>query len=32
VPFFAYLGARLGVPGAPAIAPLPELVRARATA
>ncbi len=32
VPFFAYLGARLGVPGAPTIAPLPELVRARATA
>ncbi len=32
VAFFAYLGDRLGVPGAPAIAPLPELVRARATA
>ncbi|HET6520118.1 MAG TPA: transposase [Geminicoccaceae bacterium] len=32
VAFFAYLGDRLNVPGAPAIAPLPELVRARATA
>jgi hypothetical protein len=29
---FAYLGARLGVPGAPAVAPLPDLVRARAPA
>jgi hypothetical protein len=32
VAFFAYLGARLNVPGAPAIAPLPDLVRARAPA
>ena len=32
VPFFAHRGARLGVPGAPIIAPLPEPVRARATA
>jgi hypothetical protein len=32
VAFFAYLGARLGVPGAPAVAPLPELVRDRAPA
>ena len=32
VAFFAYLGDRLGVPGAPAVAPLPELVRARARA
>ncbi len=32
VAFFAYLGARLNVPGAPTVAPLPELVRARATA
>jgi transposase IS66 family protein len=30
VAFFAYLGDRLNVPGAPAIAPLPDLVRARA--
>ena len=30
VAFFAYLGDRLGVPGAPAVAPLPDLVRARA--
>jgi hypothetical protein len=29
--FFDYLGARLGVPNAPLIAPLPDLVRARAT-
>ena len=29
--FFDYLGARLGVPGAPLIPPLPELVRARAS-
>ena len=29
--FFEYLGARLGVPGAPLIPPLPELVRARAS-
>ena len=28
--FFDYLGDRLGVPGAPAVAPLPDLVRARA--
>ncbi len=28
--FFDYLGARLGVPDAPLIAPLPDLVRARA--
>ncbi len=32
VAFFAYLGDRLGVPGAPIVAPLPELVRARAPA
>lgn len=32
VAFFAYLGDRLGVPGAPAVAPLPDLVRARAPA
>ena len=31
VAFFAYLGARLDVPGAPAVPPLPDLVRARAT-
>ncbi len=30
VAFVAYLGDRLGVPGAPAVAPLPDLVRARA--
>jgi hypothetical protein len=30
VSFFDYLGARLGIPDAPLIAPLPELVRARA--
>jgi Transposase IS66 family len=30
IPFFAYLGARLGVPGARLIPPLPDLVRARA--
>src|SRR5918994_709389 len=30
-PFFDYLGARLGVPDAPLIAPLPDLVRARAS-
>ena len=30
--FFDYLGDRLSVPGAPAVAPLPELIRARATA
>src|ERR671911_599887 len=29
--FFDYLGARLGVPEAPLIAPLPDLVRARAS-
>ena len=29
--FFDYLGARLGVPEAPLIPPLPDLVRARAT-
>ena len=29
--FFDYLGARLGVSGAPHIAPLPDLVRARAS-
>ena len=29
--FFDYLGARLGVPDAPLIAPLPDLVRARAS-
>ena len=29
--FFDYLGARLGVPGAPLIPPLPDLVRARAS-
>ncbi len=29
--FFEYLGARLGVPDAPLIAPLPDLVRARAS-
>ncbi len=29
--FFDYLGARLHVPGAPAIPPLPDLVRARAS-
>jgi hypothetical protein len=29
--FFDYLGARLGVSGAPDIAPLPDLVRARAS-
>jgi len=29
--FFDYLGARLGVPGAPLIPPLPDLIRARAT-
>lgn len=29
--FFDYLGARLGVPDAPRIAPLPDLVRARAS-
>ena len=32
VAFFAYLGDRLAVPGAPAIAPLPDLVRGRAPA
>jgi hypothetical protein len=32
VAFFAYLGDRLGVPGAPAVAPLPDLVRARSPA
>jgi Transposase IS66 family len=32
VAFFAYLGDRLGVPGAPAVAPLPDLVRARTPA
>jgi Transposase IS66 family len=32
ISFFAYLGDRLGVPGAPAVAPLPDLVRARAPA
>jgi hypothetical protein len=32
VAFFAYLGDRLNVPGAPAIAPLPDVVRARAPA
>ena len=31
ISFFAYLGARLGVPGAPVIPPLPDLVRARAS-
>jgi hypothetical protein len=31
VSFFDYLGARLGVPGAPVIPPLPDLVRARAS-
>jgi hypothetical protein len=31
ISFFAYLGARLAVPGAPLIPPLPELVRARAS-
>ena len=30
VSFFDYLGDRLAVPGAPLIAPLPDLVRARA--
>jgi hypothetical protein len=29
--FFDYLGARLGVPGAPLIPPLPDLIRARAS-
>ena len=29
--FFDYLGARLGVSAAPFIAPLPDLVRARAS-
>ena len=32
VPFFGYLGARLGVPDAPTIAPLPDLVRQAAQA
>ena len=31
ISLFAYLGARLGVPGAPLIPPLPDLVRARAS-
>ena len=31
ISFFDYLGARLGVPGAPLIPPLPDLVRARAS-
>jgi Transposase IS66 family len=29
--FFDYLGARLGVPGAPLLPPLPDLIRARAS-
>ena len=31
ISFFVYLGARLGVPGAPVIPPLSDLVRARAS-